>query len=267
LLFFATLASLLVPLLILARQNGSDVSVSQQAAVVAAASCICQLLRRRPLSELLGRFDLHWPRQLLFGIVVGAAIMLLPGLFLRSFGYVRWQNGGATLDMFLSGLALSAGVAIAEELLFRGFIFQRLIDGLGEWPAQLILGGYFVLTHSAGLSAAGNAKYLASVNIFVASLAFGLAFVRTRSLAMPTGIHFAANATQGDILGFGVSGNHSSGLLRPVFADAPEWLTGGAFGLEASVPGLISIAAAVVVLYRWRARTTLTPAAGLSNVE
>ena len=41
---------------------------------------------------------------------------------------------------------LFVGVAVAEEALFHGFIFQKMIDGLGEWPAQLIIGGLFVLT-------------------------------------------------------------------------------------------------------------------------
>jgi hypothetical protein len=68
---------------------------------------------------------------------------------------------------------------------------------------------------------------------------------------MPLGIHFAANLTQGTVLGFGVSGNNGAGLLRPVFGEGPDWLTGGAFGLEASVPGLVCVIVAGVWVYRW----------------
>ena len=247
LIFFFVLTALF-PLLLIAP----GVSVVQQAGLVAAASGICQLLRRKPMFELVGKLDWSWPRQLVLGGLLGAALMLVPALFLWAIGQVAWQWSGMTLAIFWSAIVLDAGVAVAEELLFRGFVFQRLIDGIGEWPAQLIMAAYFVLVHSAALSAAGGQRYLAGTNIFLASVVFGLAFLRTRSLAMPLGIHFAANMTQGAILGFGVSGNDQAGLLRPVFGNGPDWLTGGAFGLEASAPGLACIIAAGFLVYRWR---------------
>jgi hypothetical protein len=81
---------------------------------------------------------------------------------------------------------------------------------------------------------------------------FGLSFIKTKSLAMPLALHFMANWVQGTFLGFGVSGNEQVGLLRPVFHHAPQWLTGGSFGLEASIPGLICVIAMTVLLYRWK---------------
>jgi len=65
-----------------------------------------------------------------------------------------------------------------------------------------------------------------------------MAFLKTKSLAMPLGLHFMANFTQGTILGFGVSGEKDPGLLKPVFDNAPVWLSGGDFGIEASATGL-----------------------------
>jgi hypothetical protein len=50
-----------------------------------------------------------------------------------------------------------------------------------------------------------------------------------------------ANTVQGVVLGFGVSGEAEPGLLVPTFGSAPTWLTGGAFGLEASLPGLLTL--------------------------
>jgi hypothetical protein len=80
---------------------------------------------------------------------------------------------------------------------------------------------------------------------------FGLAYLRTRSLALPLGLHFAANVVQGPFLGFGVSGADAPGLLTPTL-HAPTWLTGGAFGLEASVPGFVCVVAASATLWLWR---------------
>ena len=261
LIFFFVLTGLF-PLLLIAP----GVSVGQQAGLVAAASGICQLLRRKPISELVGKLDWSWPRQFMLGGLLGMALMLVPALFLWAIGQVTWQWNGMTLAACWSALVLYAAVAVAEELIFRGFVFQRLLDGIGEWPAQLIMGAYFVLVHSAALTAGGGHS-LAGANIFLASILFGLAFLRTRSLAMPLGIHFTANLTQGAILGFGVSGNSEAGLLRPVFGNGPDWLTGGAFGLEASVPGLVCVIAAGMLLYRWGRRTAESARAAVPPLD
>jgi hypothetical protein len=143
---------------------------------------------------------------------------------------------------------LFAGVAIAEELLFRGFVFQRLLSGLGQWTAQLIIAAYFLLTHLNNPGMTGSVKMMASINIFLASILFGLAFIQTKSLAMPIGLHLMANFVQGGVLGFGVSGTEQPGLLIPSFGDAPVWLTGGQFGLEASFPGLVCLMITLLML-------------------
>lgn len=145
-----------------------------------------------------------------------------------------------------------AGVAAAEELLFRGFVFQRLISGLGQWPAQLITATFFLLTHMNNPGMTGSIKIMASANIFLASILFGLTFIRTRSLAMTLRLHWMANWMQGGVLGFGVSGTEHLGLLKPVFGEAAAWLTGAQFGLEASLPGLISLLAILFISYRWK---------------
>ena len=64
------------------------------------------------------------------------------------------------------------------------------------------------------------------------------------------GIHLGWNWAQGNLLGFGVSGTEAGPtVLKPVF-DGPEWLTGGAFGLEASLPCLLVIGVCCVWLAR-----------------
>jgi membrane protease YdiL (CAAX protease family) len=178
--------------------------------------------------------------------------MLVPALIMRILGWVDWQWNPEGFSTLMSIVLLFAGVAVAEELLFRGFIFQRLIAGIGQGPAQLILAGYFLLTHLSNPGMTGDFKVLASVNIFLASLIFGLAFIRTKSLAMPLGLHFMANLMQGGVLGFGVSGTDQSGLLKPVFSEVPDWLTGGQFGLEASTFGLICVVVTLILLYKWK---------------
>jgi uncharacterized protein len=247
-IFFIALAALLFPLLLL---SGGNVPIWAQAVIILFATVICQTLRRKPLTEVTGAFNATWFTQLALGLGLGALLMLAPALILFITGAARWTITDWGQNALAGAFLLMAAVAIAEELLFRGFIFQRLIDGLGIWWAQLFIGGLFVLTHSTALEGAGEIRYFAGLNIFIASLMFGFAFIKTKSLAMPIGIHFAANFVQGGVLGFGVSGNEERGLLTPTLT-GPGWLSGGAFGLEASVPGLICVIAVTAALWRWR---------------
>lgn len=254
LIFFLVLASILVPTLLFAQQNAMDVSFGLQAVIVAITSFICQLLRRKPIAELVGELNVQWFKQLILGALVGSALMLIPALVLRLFGWVDWQWNFAGFSNLLTIVLLIAGVAVTEEMLFRGFIFQRLIASVGEWPAQLVLAGLFLLTHLNNPGMTGNVKILASINIFLASILFGFAFIRTKGLAMPIGLHFMANFMQGGVLGFGVSGTDQTGILKPVFSGAPEWLTGGEFGLEASLPGLVCVIVVLALIYIWKPR-------------
>ncbi len=251
LIFFLVLALFLVPTLMVAQQNATEVSMGLQALLLVLTSCICQFLRRKPLADLLGKWDRRWVKELCLGGLIGSALMLIPALLLWVFGWMDWQVNPTSLSMLAANLLIFAGVAVAEELLFRGFIFQRLVAGLGPWLAQFLLAGYFLLTHLGNPGMTDSVKGLASANIFIASLIFGLAFLRTGSLAMPLGLHFMANMMQGGVLGFGVSGAEETGLLQPVFRAAPAWLTGGTFGLEASVPGFIGVVVTLILLYKW----------------
>ena len=79
------------------------------------------------------------------------ALCLVPATILLS---EQGTTPGLPLQALGNGLLDCLAVAVAEELLFRGFPFQRLVDGIGAWPAQLLMAGYFVLTHSTGLAAA-----------------------------------------------------------------------------------------------------------------
>lgn len=249
LIFFLILALLLIPTLIVAQENNVEVSMGLQAIIITITSISCQLLRRKPLAELTGKFNVCWRKEFFIGGLIGSALMLVPALILGIFGWIRWQWNPEGASILLPSLLLFAGVAFAEELLFRGFVFQRLISGLGHWAAQLIIAAYFLLTHLNNPGMTGSIKVMASINIFLASILFGLAFIQTKSLAMPLGLHFMANFVQGGVLGFGVSGTEQLGLLIPVFSDAPAWLTGGQFGLEASLPGLICVVITLLLLY------------------
>ena len=222
-----------------------------QALIVLAATFISQLLRKKPFSEIAGTINFTWVKNLLQGILLGALLMFLPALILYLGGWVRFEIQPIDAKVLLNATVVFISVAVAEEFLFRGFIFQRLTGSIGVWPAQLIIAAYFLLIHINNPGMEGTIKLLASANIFTASLLFGFAFLKTKSLAMPIGIHFMANWMQGTLLGFGVSGNDEAGILKPLFVQAPAWLTGGTFGLEASLFGLVSLVIITAAFYTW----------------
>lgn len=254
-IFFIVLAAITIPFILLSQRYDREVSVTYQAVIVVVASWICQLLRKKPFSELVGSLNGTWLKNLLIGCLVGAVIMMIPSFILWMGGWVSWEYRPFDLGAVLSVTGVFISVAVAEEFLFRGFLFQRLKASIGIWGAQLVMAGYFLLIHLNNPGMTGSVKLLASVNIFLASIMFGLAYLKTKSLAMPIGLHFMANWVQGCLLGFGVSGNEQVSMVKPYFANAPQWLTGGSFGLEASIPGLICVLIAILFLYLWKPET------------
>ena len=248
-IFFILLALFLSPIILIAQKQSVGVPISIQALLIILVTVICQIIRKKELSEVTGRFNFQWLKQFYHGILLGCALMVLPALVLTLLGIVKWDLNEFTFASILSGFIAVVFVAIAEELLFRGFIFQMMLESFGKWPAQFLISGLFLLTHLNNPGMSGTIKLLASINIFLASLMFGLAFMKTKSLALPIGIHLMANFTQGILLGFGVSGNHEMSILKPVFTNAPEWITGGTFGLEASLSGLVILVFITLGLY------------------
>lgn len=249
-IFYLILASLLFPLIFLSKQYNFEISLTYQGIIILVASVICQLLSRNPLNNLFGKLNLTWFKELIIGLLIGAVLMVIPALILTAFGCISWQTNTFSYTTLVSGLTLFVTVAFAEELLFRGFFFQRLIDAFGQWPAQIIIAGLFLLTHLNNPGMTGITKVLASINIFIASLMFGIAYIKTKKLAMPLGLHFMANFIQGTILGFGVSGEKESSLFKPLLNQSQTWLTGGQFGLEASILGLLCVIFITYLFYK-----------------
>lgn len=135
---------------------------------------------------------------------------------------------------------------IHEELLFRGYPFQKLI----QWrpPLTIIL---IALAFAALHTGNNNVSIIGIINIFLGGVLLGFAYLRYRRLWFPIGLHFAWNLMLGPIAGHEVSGYvPSESLLLTLDDRGPDWLTGGAFGMEASVVMTVVEAAAIALLWR-----------------
>lgn len=204
-----------------------------------------------PLASVGLCLDGAWAGRFLLGALAGAgliALMALPGLLAGGFHLAR--NPATGLGTLGAGTWLYLAVAFSEELLFRGYPFQRLERGLGPWPTQVLVALAFAWVHWGNPGMSGATRAWASLNLAIAGFLLGLCYFRTRSLALPIGLHLGWNLAQGTILGFAVSGLAGAGWWKPVFHHArPPWLTGGSFGLEASLPcTLVGTVACLVVL-------------------
>lgn len=133
-----------------------------------------------------------------------------------------------------------------EELLFRGILFRWIEEFGGSWAALIVTSALFGLAHIMN----PNATWFSSFAIAVeAGLLLGAAYMLTRSLWMPIGIHAAWNYTQGFIFDVPVSGGDQNGLVVAQLS-GPEILSGGAFGLEASIIAMVIATAAGLWLVR-----------------
>ncbi len=248
--FLIGIAAFLFPLILLSDLYSFEITIFHQALIILVVSIFCQLLRRKSVLELSGSFNLKGLKELSYGLLIGAMLMLLPALLFTLFGLVKWEINKINFYIIFDGIILFAAVALAEELLFRGFIFQRLIQSFGNWPAQLLISALFLLTHLNNPGMHGFIKVMASINIYIASILFGISYLKTKGLFMPIGIHFMANFIQGTILGFGVSGNKEMSMFQPIFNNVPKWLSGGEFGIEASFFGLLVLIASTIFIYK-----------------
>ena len=217
------------------------------------AAWICLRAEQRPLASLGFDLNRRFGRDFLLGTLGGFVLMGTTAGIIWAAGGVHWaRTPGVGLSQLLGGAWLFLAVAFFEETMFRGYLFQRSVRGTGVTVTQLVFATTFALAHWSNPGMAGATKAWATANIALAALLLGFCYLRTGSLALPIGIHLGWNWTQGSLLGFGVSGTTNAGWWTPVFHGRPEWLTGGAFGLEASVMGVLVCGAAVLGLWRWK---------------
>jgi membrane protease YdiL (CAAX protease family) len=180
-------------------------------------------------------------RPALPGLAAGAALGLLLMCILMGVlaatGAYDVTVVGATPAWTGLGLALEA--AVTEELWMRALLFRLLWRAFGPVPAFVVAAVAFGGLHLAN----SGATPLAGATVAMAGLMFCALYALTGRLWVPLGLHFAWNLAQGYLFGAEVSGDTLGGsiLLSTARPGAPAWLTGGAFGPEASVLALILI--------------------------
>jgi membrane protease YdiL (CAAX protease family) len=188
-------------------------------------------------------------RNLLLGLaggIGGALLVMGPPLLLGLARFERaegWEWSPASA-LFLSVVLLFG--AIGEELLFRGYGFQVLLDRMGVFATILPVSVLFGLTHANN----PNASNIGLVNTMLWGLLFGCAFLRSRDLWLPIGIHYGWNVTL-PFFGVNLSGFTMNVTGYALVWNLPEKWSGGAYGPEA---GLLNTFVLGILFYAlWKA--------------
>ena len=196
-------------------------------------------IERRGVSELAAAGA---PRELALGFLMGALLFAAVLSALALLGVYRY-TGTAPVAVLIQPFVAAVAAGIFEELLFRGLLFRLIEGAVGSWLALAVSAVIFGLIHLLNPHATllGACAVILEGGVLLAG-----AFLVTRRLWLPIGLHIAWNFTQGGIFGLVVSGTDGSiGLFNGVLS-GPVWLSGGQFGAEASVVAVIICLGAAV---------------------
>ena len=219
------------------------------------AGWICnRWLEGLPWRALGLTFHSKWLRDFVVGSLIGVASLALAVLIAIAAGRLRFA---LTREMFLgvlqrllSTLVLFIVAALFEESLFRGYPLQTVTRAGLAWFGILITS---VVPFAAGHLENPHLTVFSLINTAFAGVWLAIAYLRTRSLWFPLGVHWAWNWAQGSIFGLAVSGVVVS--AHQVFQatdNGPAWLTGGTYGIEGGVA--CTIALLLSILFIWRTR-------------
>jgi membrane protease YdiL (CAAX protease family) len=228
---------------VLALFLGKLVSIGQPQATIAQAAISVALvlatyklaivhLGDRPRDDLPGSGSLP---DLGKGIVAGALLFSAVVGIAALFGIYRVTGHGSTSDLLVPLVSTAILPGFMEELLFRGILFRWIEEFGGSWAALVVTSALFGLAHILNPGATWFSSFAIAVE---AGLLLGGTYMLTRNLWMPIGLHAAWNFIQGAVFGVPISGSPTNGLLRSTLS-GPTLLSGGSFGLEASVIALV----------------------------
>jgi hypothetical protein len=227
------------------------------------------VLDRRRFADFGFHLSHAWLLDLGFGLALGA--LLMTGIFL-----VQWALGWITITGFLvtddpqqpfllailAPLVSFVGVGIYEEVYSRGYLLRNLAEGLhvGFISSRTALVLAWLLSSVAfGLIHINNPNQtpLSLISLMLAGIFLGLGYILTGELAIPIGLHITWNFFQGNIFGFPVSGaRFYDTTLIAVEQGGPAFWSGGTFGPEGGLLGIIALLVGCLLTVAWvRARS------------
>lgn len=222
-----------------------------------------RFLDRRYFYDFGFRLNASWWADLGFGLALGAGLVTCITLVEISTGWVTITGtAGRSADhasnyagILLLLFAFILG-GISEELWNRGYLLKNLAEGLNFnffSPRGAILSAavgtsvIFGLLHISNPGASG----MSTLGLMLAGMLYAAAYVLTGELAIPIGYHITWNFFQGGVFGFPVSGYTFSVSLLTTQVRGPDLWTGGTFGAEAGLLGILSRLVGILLILVW----------------
>ncbi|WP_435738413.1 CPBP family intramembrane glutamic endopeptidase [Cellulosimicrobium sp. PMB13] len=214
---------------------------------------VMRFVARRRTPEIAARRAVP---EALLGAAIGLGFVAVSASVVAALGGYTFRTADVDLvAVVVPVLTVMLGVAVTEELMFRGFALQALERVLGSWVALPVTAVFFGVAH---LLNPGATPWTALAIAIEAGGMLGAAFLWRRNLWFVIGLHLAWNTTVA-LLGLPVSGHAEPGLLVAEVS-GPALLTGGDFGIEGSlVTVTVGVLLAVPMLVAARRRGTLVP--------
>jgi membrane protease YdiL (CAAX protease family) len=185
---------------------------------------------RRPLRDIWLDRSAATPRRLAEGCAIGLLAIGLPSILLIAVGWLSVEQHGAgswTVAALRVSLLLLVA-ALAEELIFRGYLFALLRERLGLAAALAVTSVGFGYAHVDNPGA--SLRTLALVTL--AGVFLGAMVVVLRSLYAAWLAHFAWNWAMAVLLHIPVSGLETETPDYRTIDSGPDWATGGQWGPE-----------------------------------
>ncbi|MET4157180.1 CPBP family intramembrane glutamic endopeptidase [Agromyces sp. PvR057] len=218
--------------------------------VFAIVALVLFLRRRQPVFRSFGFSVSRWTlADLGVGLLIPAVSIGLVFVVEWALGAIGVSDGTTTWSGLLNdvlGQLLIA--AVLEELIYRVGLLSGVAAALdrvpyGRWIAVLATGALFGAAHLGN----EGASWVAAVGTGLGGVIYGIAFLATRSIWLPIALHFSWNVSQG-LFGFPISGHTVPGFASTQDL-GPEILTGGAYGPEAGIPGMLARFVIIALLF------------------
>ena len=221
-------------------------------ALIAGYGC-ARFLEDMPWRSLGLTLHQHWFRDFLIGSLIGILSLSIAVLIAKVAGGFRFNvSGRAVIGGVVKSLTGSCVLfviaALAEEAMFRGYPLQTLSRAKLLWLGIFLTSVPFAGAHLLNPHTVPGFTF---ANTALAGIWLGLAYLRTRSLWFPLGVHWAWNWALGSLYGLPVSGLTlvSHPLLRATDL-GPTWLTGGDYGIEGGAACTVALIVSSIFIWK-----------------
>ena len=189
-----------------------------------------------------------WLGEAGLGLVFGWGIAVVCVLLMALMGGIslRFILTASAFGWLVADAAFFLVATFVVQIVFRGYPFQVAIKAIGEFPAALALAVLYGIMQAF---LPGSSYGSMAVNI-VLGLLLAMAYLRTRALWLPWGLHFGWLASRALLFGLTVNGVSSHSPVAQGDPMSPLWATGGEFGLDGSWVAFVVMLAAMPFLYR-----------------